>query len=415
MTKAHKIKLNPTDEQEAYFMRASGIARFAWNWALARYHELKQAGQKVDWNEIKKEFRAKIDPEFPFVREVTKCAAEEAINDLRKAIHIYFETKKNDPKSKVKFPGQRKRSKKIGGFGLANDKFYVEGSEVYVPRLGKVNMTEQLRFQGTIQAGRIKESGGQWYLTISIECEYRPTKQAFLPFEGESVGIDAGLSCFAVLSKPLPDGQDVIETQDRVRQSERRLARLQRGLGRKQKGSKRRAKWKQRIARWHRRIKNQRSDYIHKFTTQVVLAYPVICVEDLCLKGWVAFNPKSTHDAGIGEMMKQLEYKAEWAGIMIQKVDRFFPSSKLCSVCGYKNEDLTLSDREWTCRQCATDHIRDKNASVNLEMEGLRLLAGRVATSASTLVDGTATQSCVSKVATRSVEARRIKRTLVRT
>jgi putative transposase len=125
MIKAHKIRLNPAPEQEAYFLRASGVARFAWNWALTRYQELKAAGEKVDWNEIKKEFRAKIDTDFPFVREVTKCAAEEAINDLRKAIHVYYQAKKANPKGKIKFPGYRKRSKRIGGFGLANDKFSV--------------------------------------------------------------------------------------------------------------------------------------------------------------------------------------------------------------------------------------------------------------------------------------------------
>src|ERR1041384_6459418 len=123
MIKAHKIRLNPTPEQANYFYRAAGVARFAWNWALTEYKRRKEAGEEVDWNEIKRQFRAKIESDFPFVREVTKCAAEQAINDLRQTIKIYYKTKKQNPKSKVKFPGYRKRGRKVGGFGLNNDKF----------------------------------------------------------------------------------------------------------------------------------------------------------------------------------------------------------------------------------------------------------------------------------------------------
>src|SRR5215813_587778 len=171
MIKAHKIRLNPTSEQEAYFYRASGVARFAWNWALDEYRRRKAAGQEIDWNELKIEFRARIKTEFPFVREVTKCAAEVAIADLRQAINTYYKTKGANPKSKVKFPGRRKRSKKVGGFGLNNDKFSVSGHTVYVPKLGAVNMAEALRFDGRILNGRIKERAGRWYLTITVEVE----------------------------------------------------------------------------------------------------------------------------------------------------------------------------------------------------------------------------------------------------
>jgi len=125
MLRAHRIRLNPTPEQEVYFLRAAGVARFAYNWALARYKELKAAGKKVDWNELKKEFREKIDREFPFIREVTKCAFEQALADLRQAINTYYKAKKSNPEMKIHFPGFRKRSRKIGGFGLANDKFRV--------------------------------------------------------------------------------------------------------------------------------------------------------------------------------------------------------------------------------------------------------------------------------------------------
>lgn len=161
MIKAHKIRLNPTSSQKAYFYRAAGVARFAWNWALEEYKRRKAAGVEVDWNQIKKAFRAKIDAEFPFVREVTKCAAEQAINDLRQAINTYYKTRKSNPKSKLKFPGYRKRSRKVGGFGLNNDKFSTTDHSVRVPRLGDVNMAETVRFNGKVMSGRIKEQAGK--------------------------------------------------------------------------------------------------------------------------------------------------------------------------------------------------------------------------------------------------------------
>src|SRR5262245_28087178 len=272
MIKAHKIRLNPTSPQEAYFYRASGVARFAWNWALEEYQRRKAAGQEIDWNEIKIEFRARINAEFPFVREVTKCAAEQAIADLRQAINTYYKPKQTNPKSKVKFPGLRRRSKRIGGFGLNNDKFSVSGHTVYVPKLGDVNLAEALRFDGRILSGRIKERAGKWYLTITVEVE--PAAQPVVS-PRRSVGIDFGLPRVATLS----DGARS-ETQAHYRQAERRLKRLQRRLARKKKGSNNREKWKLKIARAHERISNLRNDFPHQFTSKVARTFSIVCVED---------------------------------------------------------------------------------------------------------------------------------------
>ena len=368
MIKAHKIRLNPTSPQEAYFYRASGVARFAWNWALEEYKRRKAAGQEIDWNEIKKEFRARIETEFPFVQEVTKCAAEVAISDLRQAINTYYKTKGANPKSRVKFPGPRKRSKKIGGFGLNNDKFSVSGHTVYVPKLGDVNMAEALRFDGRILNGRIKERAGRWYLTVTVKVEHvaRPVASP-----QRSVGIDFGLSTFATLSNG-----DRSETQAHYRQAEGKLKRLQRGLARKKKGSNNRKKWKLKIARAHERVSNLRNDFLHKFTSQVAKSFSIVCVEDLCLKGWVQLAGKSTHDAGVGQAINQLEYKTREAGGILQKVGRFFSSSKRCHACGYIKNDLQLSERVWKCPDCGAEHDRDENGAINIEMEGVSLLAG---------------------------------------
>jgi putative transposase len=187
-----------------------------------------------------------------------------------------------------------------------------------------------------------------------------------------SVGIDFGLSRFATLS----DGQ-VVETQARLRRSEAKLKRLQRGLSRKKKGSQNRKKWKRRVARFHERVANQRAGFLHQFTTDTTDAFGIVCVEDLNLQGLCRTHlAKSFHEAGIGEAVRQLEYKQAWSGGVLVKVDRFFPSSKRCHVCFRVNHDLTLEDREWVCAGCGTSHDRDENAAINIEMEGLALLAG---------------------------------------
>jgi len=367
MLKAHKIRLNPTAEQCAYFMRAAGIARFVYNWALNDYKATKERGEKMDWTALKTRFNKIKKQDFPFVAEVTKCASEQALADLRQSINTYYKIKKETPKSKTRFPGFRSRSKKIGGFGLNNDKFSVASHTARIPRLGDVNMAEPLRFSGKIMTGRIKEKAGNWYLTIVVEMNSQPVASP-----SRSVGIDFGLSRFATLSTG-----EVRETQAYFRRSERKLKLLSRGLARKKKGSCNRERWKLRVTRLHERISNQRSDFLHKFTSETVSDFAWICIEDLNLKGLCQTRlAKSFGDAGIGEAVRQLNYKTEWAGTTLQKVGRFFPSSKLCHVCGWKNEILKLSDRVWTCAQCGTLHDRDFNASLNIELEGMRLLAG---------------------------------------
>lgn len=368
MIKTHKIKLNPTQEQERYFYRASGVARFAWNWALDEYKRRKETGKKADWNQIKIQFRANIDVDYPFVKQVTKCAAEQAIEDLRQAINSYYKANKSNPKSKIKFPSYRKRSKKVGGFGLNNDQFCLDENFVRVPKLGHVNMAEAVRFNGKVMSGRIKEHARQWYLIVAIETQ-QPAQRMVCP--QRSVGIDFGLSAFATLS----DGSQS-QTQAHYRIAERKLKRLQRGLARKKKGSNNRSKWKLKIARAHQRISNLRNDFLHQFTSNVVNRFSVIGVEELCLKGWVALNGKSTQDAGVAKAVAMLGYKSQQSGAILQKIGRFFPSSKTCHRCGYVKDDLNLSDRTWICPQCQTEHNRDFNAAINLELEGVRLLVG---------------------------------------
>jgi putative transposase len=296
---------------------------------LIEYQRLKDAGQTVDWNALKKEFRARIEVEFPFVREVTKCAPEEAIADLRRAIGTYYQSKPKN--SKLRFPKPRKRSRRIGGFGIANDKFTVAGHEVRLPKIGVVNMAEPLRFAGRIVSGRVTERAGHWFFTVVVDMaagEQTPPPT--------SVGCDFGLSRFATLSNG-----EVVETQAHLRQSAAKLKRLQRGLARKRKGSKNRQKWKRKVTRCHERVRHQRQDFLHKFTTDLTERFGTICVEDLNLKGLCRTRlSKSFHDAGIGAAIRMLECKQAWRGVSCRRwAGSFRLRSGATSACG--------STRDW--------------------------------------------------------------------
>jgi putative transposase len=362
MLRAQQFRLNPTPEQRAYFMQAAGTARFVYNWALHEYRAAKERGEKMNWNALQKRFNQIKVEECPWVLGVSKSVSQVAFADLRRSINTYYKAKKTNP-NRLRFPGLRKRSRRIGGFGVQNDQFSISGNTVRLPRLGKVNISHPLRFTGKIMSGRVKEKAGRWYFIVVVECESQPVANA-----SGAVGIDFGLSHFAVLST-----EKVYENQVYFRRSERKLRLLQRGLARKKKGSNNRAKWKIRVARVQEHVANQRKDFIHKFTTEITQLFDVVCVEDLNLAGLHRTRlAKSFSDVAIGETVRQLSYKANW----LQKVDRFFASSKLCHKCGWKKEDLKLSDRFWTCEGCWVTHDRDYNAAMNIKIEGIRLLAG---------------------------------------
>jgi putative transposase len=154
---SERLKLNPTDEQRYYFVRACGIARFTWNWGLEEYRRIKSLGNRANWSAIQRGFNAAKSNEFSFVSEVTKSAYQIAFRDLRRSISTYYKIKKSNPKAKVGFPKLRSKKKGLGSFGLQNNVFYIKNNLVYIPRLGYVNISHQPRFQGKILSGRGKK------------------------------------------------------------------------------------------------------------------------------------------------------------------------------------------------------------------------------------------------------------------
>ncbi len=366
--RAHKIRLNPTTEQELYFRKAAGTKRFVYNWALERWKWAKSQGvptygmmaAKQDFNGLKGE-------QFPWVYEVAKDVAEGAFQDVGAALKNYFDWKSGKRKGeKIGFPKFKTKKRSKQSFRLNNDKFRVDGHTIYMPKLGPVNMAEPLRFQGKIMGAVVSKVADWWFVSIQIEIPQPAKKQR----PKQSVGVDVGVKALATLS----DGSE-FENQKPLRSQIRKLRKLNRSLSRRKEGSNRWWKARRKLERFHYRIANKRADAHHKASHAIASTYAFIGVEDLHVKGMVKNRRLSLaiSDVGLGEFIRQIEYKAEAFGGTVVKVGRFFASSKTCSDCGYVNGKLTLSDRKWTCVGCGVIHQRDWNAATNIKQEALRI------------------------------------------
>lgn len=368
MIRSHKIRLNPTSEQEVYFRKAAGTKRFVYNQALDLWRWGKEQGiPAFGVMEIKRQFNLFKEEQYPWMYEVAKDVFEGAIADLGAALKNYFDYKLGKRKGgKVGFPKYKSRKNKKQSFRLNNDKFKVDGNNFWIPNLGWVNMAEKLRFAGKLMGAIVSKVADLWFVSIQVEIAQPAPK----PFEKSSTGVDVGIKSLAILS----DGQ-AFENQKPLRNGRKRLKMLNRSLARRVKGSKRWWRAKRKLGRFHFKIANQRADDLHKASFVIASTYAFIGTEDLHVKGIVKNRrlSLSISDVGLGEFIRQIEYKSAAFGGQVVKVGRFYASSKTCHDCGYVNQALELKDRTWVCQGCGTIHDRDWNAAKNIEQEALRL------------------------------------------
>jgi putative transposase len=328
MIKVHKIRLNPSPEQELYFCKAAGTARFVYNRGLVEWqrHKAAHPGHAHGVMAIKQDFNALKGQQYPWVYEVAKDAAEGAFTNLSAALKNHFESKNGPRKgARVGFPRFKSKKDRRQSFHLNNDKFRLSDHSLYVPKLGWVNMAERLRFEGKIMGAVVSKAAGRWYVSISVEMD-RPETTSF---PRASAGLDMGLKRLVVLS----DGTHY-ENQVLLRSELTHLKRLSRRLSRRQKGSTRWWRAKEQLARFHERIADRRADPLHKLTTELASTYAVLGMEGLNVAGMLRNHPLalSLADTSFGEIRRQLQYKSNWFGDRVVRIDRFYPSSQLCSV-----------------------------------------------------------------------------------
>ena len=363
---AFKTQLLANNKQASHLARACGVARFAWNWGLARWHEqyneyiAKKRDKRPSGLALKKELNAIKRHEFPWMVEVTKYASAQPFIFLNRAWNDFFKKKKMNGKI-VGRPRFKKKGKCIDSFYVGGDHVKTKGRLVKLPNLGWLNMAEPIKYGGHINSMTISRCADKWYVSFSIDVEV-----SMLASENQACcGVDLGINTLATLSSgPIR----YWETPKPLQRSLRKLARYQRRLMKKVNKSNSYIKLQMKIARLHKRIADVRRNTLHQLTTYLVKNFHEIVIEDLAVNNMMKNGKLARHIADVGfyEARRQLEYKTHWFGRTLTLADRWFPSSQLCSDCGRKNSDLTLSNRTYQC-DCGNHKCRDFNASINLE------------------------------------------------
>jgi putative transposase len=352
----------PTPEQEQFLACTFGCVRYVYNWALTARTEAFKSGNRMSYADSDKALTAlKRQPETVWLNEVSSVPLQQALRDLQSAFSAYFAKRSGYPSFKRKGARATARFTKVA-FTLSN------GTRLSIAKMGVLRVRWDRPLPSPPSSVTIiRETTGRYFVSFVVDVE-----TIALPATGKQVGIDFGVTHLATLST----GERVTNPRHGPKRA-KRLALLQRRLARKQRGSKRRLRAKQAIARCHTKIADARKDALNKLTTRLVREFDVIHIEDLNLRGMVKNHAiaRSLSDASIGTAVRMLEEKAERYGKKVIRVDRFLPSSKMCSCCGYVASALPLSIREWACSECGSVHDRDWNAAKNILAAGQAVAA----------------------------------------
>lgn len=351
MQRTHKMVIYPNNVQAGLLVGTCGCARFAYNWALAEWNRLYEAGEKTSQYDLRKRLNKIKRDEFPWMLEYTKCAPQNAIIDLGRAFDNFFAGRAGYPKFHKKGVHE--------SFRVSSEAYRVDGNRIRLPKIGWIKMAEEFRYPGAkLQSVTVSQSHGKWFASISCNTDIMTRGSC-----GQgAVGIDMGVREHALSTGEL------IRLPRSYREAERTLKRAQQSLSRKSKGSSNYRKAKVRVQKIHGRIASIRADFTHKLSARLVDEFSLIGIEDLNVKGMLKNKhlAKSISDAGMAELRRQILYKAEESGSEVVIVDRWYPSSKTCSTCGAKAKRMPLSVREWDCPECGAHHHRDINAAINI-------------------------------------------------
>lgn len=375
--KAYKFRLYPNSEQQLLIAKTIGSVRFVFNHMLEAWDTTyKETGKGLSYSKCSAMLPPmKKSEDTSWLKEVDSMALQNATKDLANAFDRFFKKHSQFPKFKGKKNTVQSYRTNNGHNGTSIE-FVDSGAKtkLKLPKLGLVAVTKSKEIKGRILNATITlNPSGKYY--VSLLCEEEISE---LPKTNSAVGIDLGITDFAILS----NGQKV-DNKGFTKKMEQKLKREQRKLSRrallaKQKGinlfeAKNYQKQKKKVARLYEKMVNQRTDFLNKLSTDIIKNHDIICIEDLNVKGMLKNRKlsKAISDVSWSSFVVKLEYKALWYGREVVKIDRWFPSSQICSDCGHKDGKKPLNIREWTCNNCGETHDRDINASINILNQGL--------------------------------------------
>ena len=373
--KAYKFRIYPNKDQQALIHQTHGHCRFVYNYFLERWNtSYEEEGKGLNRSIMSKMLtKMKKQDDTAWLRNVDSVALQASYENLIDAFQRFFKGQNKYPRFKSKKnPVQSYTTKNT------NNNIAIVGNTIKLPKLGLVKFVKSREIEGRILKATIKyNASGTFY--VSVLCEVPDFK--LLPKTNQSVGIDLGITNFAILS----DGRKV-DNQRFTKKMEQKLKREQRKLSRRYEQAKKDGrdlrecmnyqKQRRKVARLHERVAHQREDFLNKLSTELIRQYDIICLEDLNIKGMMKNHKlaKAIADVSWSEFVTKLTYKAEWYGRKIIKVSRFYPSSQICHTCSHRDGKKPLDIRVWTCSSCGTTLDRDINASQNILAEGLRIL-----------------------------------------
>ena len=357
--RAYKYRIYPNKQQKQYFSKCFGCVRFFYNKSLSDMNDIYKTTK-----EFENITPATYKEDYPFLKEIDSLALANAQLNRNTAFKAFFRGQNKKPQFKSKRNEQSyTTNNQKGSVKLSDNSRYIS-----IPKCKRIRIKKHRDFEGVIKSVTIsKTCDDKYYISLLVETDIKP-----LPQSNKAVGLDLGVKDLVISSNGLK-----YKNHKYLSKSEDKLAREQRKLSHMKKGSNNRNKQRIKIARLHRKIHNQRNDYLHKLSKHIINENQVICVEDLKVKDMSKDNEynKSMLDASMSRLLNMLIYKASWYDRTIVKVPFDYPSSQLCSSCGYKNsivKDLRI--RKWVCPECGSIHDRDINAAKNILRKGIEIL-----------------------------------------
>lgn len=352
--KAYKFRIYPNKTQQAELAKQFGAARFVYNhYRRVREEYYQETGTGLTYRDCADDLADRLKVEHPWLKEADSQVLQQVLKDLDTAYGRFFKKLADYPNFKCKHSNQGIRYPQ---------RFKLSDKRIYLPKIGWVKAIFHRDMEGEAKNCTVtKTKSGRYFVSIQCEVEIERVPSGREPKQ-PSVGVDVGLKSFAVLSTG-----EKIDAPQFLRKSERLLKIRQRRLSRKVKGGNNRSKARHRVAIQHERVANQRKDFHHKISRQLVNDFGLIAVEDLNVRGMMANHhlAKSIADAGWRQFTDFCAYKQAWAGGQLVRNDRWHASTKTCSDCGAVNHSLKLSDRSWVCVSCGSIHDRDENAAKN--------------------------------------------------